>query len=183
MVGNDGNSPEKLMVNSTRVRRAEIIYLSGVLLFDTLSEMASSFIANALQVNFESVLGISDNEGMVQMFRALEATGLRCFLRCPSVLYEQELEQFFDTAIVQDGDITCVVSGKYVAIPEDSVRSPLCVLGWGQGWSRWNHLDLGVVQPDGIRQWWPEQRVRSLIPAGEHDNVDDEISPIGGENV
>ncbi|KZV16746.1 hypothetical protein F511_41510 [Dorcoceras hygrometricum] len=81
--------------------------------------MASSFITNALQVNFDSVLGILDNEGMVQMFRALEATGLRGFLGCPLVLYEQELEQFFDTAIVQDGDITCVVSGKYVAISED----------------------------------------------------------------
>ncbi|KZV51826.1 hypothetical protein F511_11203 [Dorcoceras hygrometricum] len=53
------------------------------------------------------------------MFRALEATGHRGFLGCPSVLYEQELEQFFDTAIVQDGDVTCAVSGKYVAIYED----------------------------------------------------------------
>ncbi|KZV55563.1 hypothetical protein F511_26382 [Dorcoceras hygrometricum] len=80
--------------------------------------MESLFITNALQVRFESVLGILDNEGMVQIFRALEATGLRGFLGCPSVLYEQELEQFFDTALVQDGDITCVVSGKYVAISE-----------------------------------------------------------------
>ncbi|KZV42326.1 dystroglycan-like [Dorcoceras hygrometricum] len=80
--------------------------------------MASSFITNALQVNFDSILGIQDNEGMVQMYRALEASVLRGFLGCPSVLYEQELEQFFDTAIVQDGDITCVVSGKYVAISE-----------------------------------------------------------------
>ncbi|KZV14678.1 hypothetical protein F511_40250 [Dorcoceras hygrometricum] len=80
--------------------------------------MASAFITNALQVNFDSVLGIQDNEGMVQMFRALEATGLRGFLGCPSVLYEQELEQFFDTAMVQDGDVTCAVSGKYVAISE-----------------------------------------------------------------
>ncbi|KZV49729.1 hypothetical protein F511_23347 [Dorcoceras hygrometricum] len=81
--------------------------------------MASAFITNALQVNFDSVLGIQDNEGMVQMFRAPEATGLRGFLGCPYVLYEQELEQFFDTTIVQDGDITCAVSGKYVAIYED----------------------------------------------------------------
>ncbi|KZV16670.1 mitochondrial outer membrane import complex protein METAXIN, partial [Dorcoceras hygrometricum] len=29
------------------------------------------------------------------------------------------LEQFFDTALVQDNDITCVISGKYVAISED----------------------------------------------------------------
>ncbi|KZV47907.1 hypothetical protein F511_15007 [Dorcoceras hygrometricum] len=81
--------------------------------------MASIFITNALQVNFESLLGILDNDGMVNMFRALEATGLRGFLGCPSVLYEQELEQFFDTAMVQDGEVTCAVSGKYVAISED----------------------------------------------------------------
>ncbi|KZV17580.1 hypothetical protein F511_25233 [Dorcoceras hygrometricum] len=81
--------------------------------------MASSFITKALQVNFDSFLEIQDNEGMVQMFRALEATRLHGFLRCPSVLYEQELEQFFDTTMVQDGDITCAVSEKYVAISED----------------------------------------------------------------
>ncbi|KZV39360.1 hypothetical protein F511_12040 [Dorcoceras hygrometricum] len=80
--------------------------------------MASVFITNALKVNYESVLGISDNDGMVNMFKALESTGLRGFLVCPSVLYEQELEQFIDTAIVQDGDITYAVSGKYVAIYE-----------------------------------------------------------------
>ncbi|KZV21837.1 pentatricopeptide repeat-containing protein mitochondrial [Dorcoceras hygrometricum] len=81
--------------------------------------MASTFITNALQVNFDSVLGISDYDEMVHMFKALESTGLCGFLRCPSVLYEQELEQFFDTALVKDGDITYVVFGKYVAIPED----------------------------------------------------------------
>ncbi|KZV54115.1 hypothetical protein F511_16955 [Dorcoceras hygrometricum] len=64
--------------------KPQIIYLSGVVLFDTLSEIASSFITNALQVNFDSVLGIQNIEGMVQMFRALEATGLRDFLGCPS---------------------------------------------------------------------------------------------------
>ncbi|KZV34527.1 putative LRR receptor-like serine/threonine-protein kinase [Dorcoceras hygrometricum] len=74
----------------------------GILLFILLSEMASSYISNALQINFDSVLGIHDNDGMVNMFRALEATGLRGFLGCPSVLYEQELEQIFDTALIQD---------------------------------------------------------------------------------
>ncbi|KZV50522.1 hypothetical protein F511_14166 [Dorcoceras hygrometricum] len=81
--------------------------------------MASAFITNALQVNFDYVLGISYNNEMVNMFKALEPTGLRGFLGCSSVLHEQELEKFFDTALVQDGAITCVVSGKYVAIPED----------------------------------------------------------------
>ncbi|KZV34652.1 ABC transporter-like domain containing protein [Dorcoceras hygrometricum] len=74
--------------------------------------MASSFTTTALQVNFDSVLGIADNAEMVNMFKALESTGIRGFLGCPSVLYDQELEQFFDTALVQDNDITGVVSGK-----------------------------------------------------------------------
>ncbi|KZV27303.1 adoMet-dependent rRNA methyltransferase spb1 [Dorcoceras hygrometricum] len=39
-----------------------------------------------------------------------------CFLGCPSVLNEQELERFFDTALIQDGVVTCAVSGKYVEI-------------------------------------------------------------------
>ncbi|KZV19134.1 hypothetical protein F511_40763 [Dorcoceras hygrometricum] len=56
-----------------------------------LSEMASSYISNAMQIIFDSVLGIQDNDGM-------------------------ELEQFFDIALIQDGDVTCAVSGKYVEI-------------------------------------------------------------------
>ncbi|KZV35563.1 dystroglycan-like [Dorcoceras hygrometricum] len=80
--------------------------------------MASSFIANAHQVNFESVLAIPDNEGMLNMFKALEASGLRGFLGHQSVLYEKEMEQFFDTALVQDGDITGAVSGKFFSISQ-----------------------------------------------------------------
>ncbi|KZV34523.1 WD repeat-containing protein 26 [Dorcoceras hygrometricum] len=101
------------------VAQDEIIYLSGVLSFYLLTEMASSLIANALQVNFDSVLGIPDNDGMVNMFRSLESTGLRGFLGCPSVLYEKKLEQFFDIALVKDNEIPCVIHGKVVAIIED----------------------------------------------------------------
>ncbi|KZV29678.1 kinetochore protein [Dorcoceras hygrometricum] len=81
--------------------------------------MASSLIANALQVNFDSVLGISDNDGMVKMFGALESTGLHGFLGCPSVLYEKELEQFFDTALVKNNEILWVIHGKVVVITEE----------------------------------------------------------------
>ncbi|KZV19288.1 hypothetical protein F511_33321 [Dorcoceras hygrometricum] len=81
--------------------------------------MASSFTTNALRINFDSVLGIIDNAGMVNMFKALESTWLSGFLGCPSVLYERELEQFFDTTMGKDGDITCEVSGKVVAISDD----------------------------------------------------------------
>ncbi|KZV43991.1 hypothetical protein F511_30996 [Dorcoceras hygrometricum] len=78
--------------------------------------MASSSFTNAYLVDFESVLNIPDNEGMQNMFKALESSGLRGFLGCKSVLYEPELEQFFDTALIQGGDLTGVISGKYFSI-------------------------------------------------------------------
>ncbi|KZV15775.1 hypothetical protein F511_24049 [Dorcoceras hygrometricum] len=81
--------------------------------------MASSLIENAIQVNFEYVLGIPDNYAMVKMFRALESTGLRGFLGCPSVLYEKDLEQLFDIALVKDNEILCVIHGKVVVITEE----------------------------------------------------------------
>ncbi|KZV17575.1 hypothetical protein F511_37133 [Dorcoceras hygrometricum] len=61
--------------------------------------MASSFTNNALQININFVLGITDKAEMV--------------------LYKRELEQFFDTAMVKHGDITCEVSGKVLVISED----------------------------------------------------------------
>ncbi|KZV22138.1 hypothetical protein F511_29019 [Dorcoceras hygrometricum] len=80
------------------------------------STMASAFITYSYQINFESVLMIHDHEGKLNMFKALEASGLRRFLGCESVLYETELRHFFDTALIQDEDITCVISGKFVSI-------------------------------------------------------------------
>ncbi|KZV24510.1 delphilin-like [Dorcoceras hygrometricum] len=78
--------------------------------------MASAFITYSYQINFESVLMIHDHEGMLNMFKALEASGLRRFLGCESVLYEKELGHFFDTALIQGEDITGVISGKFVSI-------------------------------------------------------------------
>ncbi|KZV41709.1 hypothetical protein F511_32840 [Dorcoceras hygrometricum] len=78
--------------------------------------MESSFITNSYQINFESVLMIHDNEGMLNMFKALEASGLRQFLGCESILYEAELGHFFETALLQDEDITCAISGKFITI-------------------------------------------------------------------
>ncbi|KZV55590.1 hypothetical protein F511_12696 [Dorcoceras hygrometricum] len=56
---------------------------------------------------------------MVKMFRALESTGLRDFLGCPSVLYEKDLAQFFDTTLVKDNEVLCVIHGKVFVITED----------------------------------------------------------------
>ncbi|KZV17987.1 delphilin-like [Dorcoceras hygrometricum] len=78
--------------------------------------MASAFITYSYQINFESVLMIHDHEGMFNMFKALEASGLRRFLGCESVLYEKELGHFFDTALIQGDDITGAISGKFVSI-------------------------------------------------------------------
>ncbi|KZV58648.1 hypothetical protein F511_43345 [Dorcoceras hygrometricum] len=53
---------------------------------------------------------------MQKMFKALETSGLRGFLGCKPVLYQSELGQFFDTALVQDEDITGAISGKYFTV-------------------------------------------------------------------
>ncbi|KZV44690.1 hypothetical protein F511_40282 [Dorcoceras hygrometricum] len=80
--------------------------------------MASSLIHNTIQVNFDSVLSISD-EGMVGMFKNLESTGLRGFFGCPSVIYEQDLEIFFSNATVSGNTVVSAVSGKFIEIEED----------------------------------------------------------------
>ncbi|KZV26450.1 hypothetical protein F511_36142 [Dorcoceras hygrometricum] len=80
--------------------------------------MAASLIHNALQVNFDSVLSFPD-EGMDQMFKALESTGLRGFLDCPSVLYEQDLEIFFSNATVHGDSVISCVQSKFVGIFEE----------------------------------------------------------------
>ncbi|KZV25923.1 hypothetical protein F511_30409 [Dorcoceras hygrometricum] len=80
--------------------------------------MATSLIQNALEVNFDSVLSFPD-EGMVQMFKALESTGLHGFLGCPSVLYEDNLVAFFAHGLVKGNDIISCVQGKFVGISED----------------------------------------------------------------
>ncbi|KZV42310.1 dystroglycan-like [Dorcoceras hygrometricum] len=87
-------------------------------LHSTSTTMASIFIVNSYQINFESVLMIPDHDGMLNMFKALEANGLRGFLGCESVIYENELDQFFDTALVQGDDITGAVSGKFFSISQ-----------------------------------------------------------------
>ncbi|KZV56607.1 conserved oligomeric Golgi complex subunit 8-like [Dorcoceras hygrometricum] len=52
--------------------------------------MALSLTQNALQINFDSVLSLSDG-GMVSMFKALESSRLRGFLGCSAAVYEKDL--------------------------------------------------------------------------------------------
>ncbi|KZV32461.1 hypothetical protein F511_44178 [Dorcoceras hygrometricum] len=75
--------------------------------------MASSFYSNAQHVDFESVLGMNDHE-MVSMFEALMDSGLRGFLGCPAVVYEDALVDFFENASVRSGVIISTVGGQLV---------------------------------------------------------------------
>ncbi|KZV42368.1 hypothetical protein F511_17857 [Dorcoceras hygrometricum] len=79
--------------------------------------MASSLYSNAQHVDFESVLAM-DDPGMVSMFEALVASGLRGFLGCPAVLYEDALVDFFENASVRNGVVFSTVGGQIVKISE-----------------------------------------------------------------
>ncbi|KZV58664.1 hypothetical protein F511_42073 [Dorcoceras hygrometricum] len=79
--------------------------------------MASSFYSNAQHVDFESVLGM-DDPGMVSMFEALMASGLRGFLGCPAIVYEDALVDFFENASVRNGVVFSTVGGQLVEISE-----------------------------------------------------------------
>ncbi|KZV33894.1 hypothetical protein F511_11104 [Dorcoceras hygrometricum] len=94
--------------------------------------MASSFYSNAQHVDFESVLSMDDHE-MVSMFEALMASGLRGFLGCPAVVYEDALVDFFENASVRNGVIISTVGGQLVEISEalfvESFELPVDGLG------------------------------------------------------
>ncbi|KZV18658.1 hypothetical protein F511_41189 [Dorcoceras hygrometricum] len=80
--------------------------------------MASSFYSNAQHVDFESVVSMDDH-GMVSMFEALMASGLRGFLGCPAVVYEDALVDFFENSSVRSGVIISTVGGQLVEISEE----------------------------------------------------------------
>ncbi|KZV19218.1 hypothetical protein F511_38008 [Dorcoceras hygrometricum] len=73
--------------------------------------MAASLIHNAIQIYFNSVFSTAD-EGMVQMFKALDSSGLRGFLGCYSAIYEAALVDFFHIASVRDNKVTSVVQAN-----------------------------------------------------------------------
>ncbi|KZV57396.1 hypothetical protein F511_11627 [Dorcoceras hygrometricum] len=80
--------------------------------------MASSLINNAIQIYFDSIFGMA-NAGMVQMFKAIESSGLRGFLGCSSTIYEAALVELFQNASVRDEKVVSTVQGKSVEISEE----------------------------------------------------------------
>ncbi|KZV24646.1 histone-lysine N-methyltransferase 2D-like [Dorcoceras hygrometricum] len=80
--------------------------------------MAASLIHNAIQVYFDSMFSMVD-EGMVQMFKALESSGLRGFLGCSSTIYEAALVDFYHNASVRDNKVISSMQVKSVEVSED----------------------------------------------------------------
>ncbi|KZV49296.1 hypothetical protein F511_38889 [Dorcoceras hygrometricum] len=79
--------------------------------------MASSLISSSLHVSFDSVLAMEDT-GIVAMFGALVASGLKGFLWCPAIFYEDVLTEFFHNGSVRDGMVVSTVEGTSVEISE-----------------------------------------------------------------
>ncbi|KZV51198.1 putative flavin-containing monooxygenase 1 [Dorcoceras hygrometricum] len=98
--------------------------------------MASSLFSNTVHIFFDSVLAM-DNPGMVLMFEALMASGLKGFIGCPAVLYEAALVEFFENASVRGGVVISTVGGKQVA----TVRSELLDF---RAKAEENHLNLST---------------------------------------
>ncbi|KZV56756.1 dystroglycan-like [Dorcoceras hygrometricum] len=94
--------------------------------------MASSLYSSAQHVDFDSVLAM-DDPAMVSMFEALMASGLRGFLGCPAVVYEDALIDFFENASVRNGVVFSTVGGQIVEITEklfaESFELPVDGLG------------------------------------------------------
>ncbi|KZV34596.1 hypothetical protein F511_17726 [Dorcoceras hygrometricum] len=79
--------------------------------------MASTLYSNAQHVDFESVLRM-DDPGMVSMFEDLEASGLRGFLGCPAIVYEDALVDFFENASIRNEVVISTFGGQFVEISE-----------------------------------------------------------------
>ncbi|KZV37432.1 hypothetical protein F511_12450 [Dorcoceras hygrometricum] len=84
-----------------------------------------------------------DDHDMVSMFEALMASGLRGFLGCPAVVYEDALVDFFENASVRSGVIISTVGGQLVEISEERFAESfeLPVDGFG---------DLSKIPKDAI---------------------------------
>ncbi|KZV17873.1 hypothetical protein F511_02720 [Dorcoceras hygrometricum] len=80
--------------------------------------MASSLISDSHHIDFESVFDM-DDAGLAQVFETLIATGLRNFLGCPAVFYEEALLEFFTNGSVrEDGMVFSTIRGTTVEISE-----------------------------------------------------------------
>ncbi|KZV19187.1 dystroglycan-like [Dorcoceras hygrometricum] len=80
--------------------------------------MASSLISSNHHIHFDGVFGIDDT-GLVQMFETIIATRLKDCLRCPTVIYEAALTEFFVNSSVREGMVVSTIRGTSIEISEE----------------------------------------------------------------
>ncbi|KZV16893.1 hypothetical protein F511_36966 [Dorcoceras hygrometricum] len=80
--------------------------------------MASSIFVNTLQVDFESMFAM-EHTGMTCMFKSLEDTGLKFFLKATTFVFEIFVAEFFINAKVIAGTIISTVCNQKLFITED----------------------------------------------------------------
>ncbi|KZV21225.1 hypothetical protein F511_20464 [Dorcoceras hygrometricum] len=94
-------------------------FFSGFFALSQPYSMASSLIiSSSLHVSFDSVLAMDDT-GIVAMFGTLVASGLKGFLGCPAIFYENSLTEFFQNGSVRDGMVVSTIQGTSVEISEE----------------------------------------------------------------
>ncbi|KZV17468.1 hypothetical protein F511_40636 [Dorcoceras hygrometricum] len=79
--------------------------------------MASSLISRSHHIDFDSIFRLDDAK-MVQMFESLITTGLKEFLGCPAIFYENALTEFFANGSIRDGLIVSTIGGIAIEISE-----------------------------------------------------------------
>ncbi|KZV34430.1 hypothetical protein F511_23404 [Dorcoceras hygrometricum] len=80
--------------------------------------MASALISNSFHISFDSVLAM-DDAGLVAVFEALVATGLKDFMGCHAIYYEAALTEFFENSSVRDRMVFSTIRGMTVEISEN----------------------------------------------------------------
>ncbi|KZV54971.1 hypothetical protein F511_03577 [Dorcoceras hygrometricum] len=76
-------------------------------------------ISNSHHIDFESVFRL-DDASMVQMVETLIATGIKEFLGCPAVFYEDALTEFFaNSSVREDGMVVSTIGGTAIEISQE----------------------------------------------------------------
>ncbi|KZV54033.1 hypothetical protein F511_39656 [Dorcoceras hygrometricum] len=80
--------------------------------------MAASFLFNAMEVDFESMLAM-EHSGMAKMFKSLEDTGLKGFLEASGSIYEAVVLECFANVKVVAGKIVSFIAKMKLTLTKD----------------------------------------------------------------
>ncbi|KZV25926.1 hypothetical protein F511_30412 [Dorcoceras hygrometricum] len=115
--------------------------------------MASSLFVNTLQVEFDSVFAM-EHTGMTHMFKSLEDTGLKGFLKGTTFVFENAVTEFFINARVIAG--TIIRDNRSWDIPKETIVEMS---------SRFSATDVPFREPSKKREMQIEYRLLHDIVA------------------